>query len=136
MQTENSRNVYKINVNPDMIGTILFTFPAAPMNTGPLVRVILLPLSQDAQFFKTIEVTVNPPKKRVYHQTVETQQTIRTQDVFPDFPGDPIVSETEPESSEDERAAGSSCIQKVNPMLVVCMRGSLTVHLPTVKADH
>jgi len=61
----------------------------------------------------TIEVTVEPPKNHAYYKTVETQQTIRTQDVFPDFPDDLVISETEPESSQEVGGAGvASSIRK------------------------
>jgi hypothetical protein len=56
---------------------------------------------------------IDLPKKHVFQQTIETQQTIRTQDIFPDFPEDPIVSETEPESSQEEGAGVASGIGKV-----------------------
>ncbi|KAI0294455.1 hypothetical protein BC826DRAFT_1104721 [Russula brevipes] len=126
MHFQSSRNTYSIYVSPGTNGTM--SIRLAPAYAGPLTIEVIVDPPKKRIFQQTvdgvgpirftlapaltgpltIEVTIDPPKMRVDQQTVETQQTIRTQDVFPDFPNYPddlITSETEPESLQEDAGA-------------------------------
>ena len=85
---------------------------------------------------QTIEVIINAPKKCTLQKAIEKLQTIHTQDVFPDFPNDLIISETEPKSlQEDARARATSGTGKVHLILLICMCTMPIVYPVTAKGD-